>query len=202
MNEWAPHMNDIAVSLFDPLATLATSPRTGVLIALLVAAAVIDYRTYRIPNSLTVGGTCVALGLALFLPATTNPTFLWALGGLGTGFVIMLPLYALRVMGAGDVKLMAMAGAFLGVPDTLYAVLYTFIAGGVAALVFAVSHKASKRMAANVRDMVQSLAFAAIAGQAPGSGMAKTASVGRLPYAVSITVGTVIYLVIKQVGHA
>jgi prepilin peptidase CpaA len=195
-------MNDIAVSLLDPLAALVTSPRTAALIVLLIAAGVIDYRTFRIPNWLTVGGACVALGLALFLPATTHPTFLWALGGLATGFVIMLPLYALKVMGAGDVKLMAMAGAFLGVPDTLYAVLYTFIAGGVAALLFAVYHKASKRMAANVRDMVQSLAFAAIAGLPPDPSMTRTASIGKLPYGVSIAIGTIAYVVIKQVGHA
>ena len=198
----APHMNDIAVSLLNTLTVLATNPRTGILILLLVAAAVIDYRTYRIPNWLTVGGTCVALGLALLLPATSHAGLLWALGGLAAGFVVMLPLYALKAMGAGDVKLMAMAGAFLGMPDTFYAVLSVFIAGGVAALAFAVSHKASKRMAANLRNMVQSLAFAAMAGQPPGSGMAKAASIGRLPYGVSIAVGTVAFLVIKQVGRA
>lgn len=194
-------MNESAVSLLEPLAMLATSPRTGALIALLIAAAVIDYRTFRIPNWLTIGGAGVALALAALLPSTAHAGFLWALGGLATGFALMLPLYALKVMGAGDVKLMAMAGAFLGMPDTLYAVLYTFITGGVAALVFAVSHKASKRMAANVRDMVQSLAFAAIAGRPPGPGMAKAASVGRLPYGICISIGTIAYVVIKQVGR-
>lgn len=193
-------MNDIAVSLLDALARLATSPRTGALVALLVAAAVIDYRTYRIPNWLTVGGTGVALSLAVALPG--QPAFLWALAGLASGFAIMLPLYALKVMGAGDVKLMAMAGAFLGLPDTLYAVLYTFIAGGVAALVFAVSHKAGKRMAANVRDMVQSMAFATLAGQAPGPAMAGNASIGRLPYGICISIGAIACVVIKQVGRA
>ena len=190
-------MNDIAVTLLDALARLATSPRAGALVALLVAAAVIDYRTYRIPNWLTVGGTCVALALAVALPG--QPAFLWALAGLASGFAIMLPLYALKVMGAGDVKLMAMAGAFLGLPD---AVLYTFIAGGVAALVVAISHRAGKRMAENVRDMVQSMAFATLAGQAPGPAMAGTASIGRLPYGICICIGTVAYVVVKQVGHA
>jgi prepilin peptidase CpaA len=198
----ASHMNDFAVSLLDALTKLATDPRAASLVTLLVIAGVIDVRTYRIPNWLTVGGACVALGLAILLPSSTHPGFLGAAGGLATGFAIMLPLYALRVMGAGDVKLMAMAGAFLGVPDTFYAVLCAFIAGGVAALVFAVAHKASKRMAANLRDMVESLAFAAMAGQAPGPGMAKAASVGRLPYAICIGIGTIAYVVIKQVGLA
>jgi prepilin peptidase CpaA len=57
-------------------------------------------------------------------------------------------------------------------------------------------------MAANLRDMVQSLAFAAIAGLPPGPGMARTASIGKLPYGVSIAIGTIAYVVIKQVGHA
>lgn len=200
-NDWAPHMNDIAVSLLEPLAAVATSPRSGALVVLLVAAAVIDYRTFRIPNWLTLGGTCLALALAALLSKNGSTTLLLALGGLATGFVVMLPLYAVKVMGAGDVKLMAMAGAFLGMPDTLHAVLYTFITGGVAALAFAISHRVGKRMAANVRDMVQSMAFAAIAGKVPGQGASTVASVGRLPYGVSIAVGTIAYVLIKQVGR-
>lgn len=194
-------MNNFAVSLFDALATLATSPRSGVLVVLLVTAAVVDWRTFRIPNWLTLGGACVALAMAPFFSKPAHTGLLWALAGLATGLVVMLPLYAVKVMGAGDVKLMAMAGAFLGLPDTLYAVLFTFITGGIAAVAYAVFHQASRRMAANVRDIVQSLAFAAIAGKAPGPGLVKAASIGRLPYGVSIAFGTIAYVLIKQVGR-
>ena len=47
-----------------------------------------------------------------------------------TGLALLLPLWLLRVMGAGDVKLMAAVGAVVGVPGVLYAVLWSFIFGG------------------------------------------------------------------------
>jgi len=53
-------MQEIQAS-FDLLAMLATDPRTGVLIVLLVVAAVSDWRTFRIPNWLTFGGAAFAL---------------------------------------------------------------------------------------------------------------------------------------------
>src|SRR4051812_2974354 len=48
-------------SLLQLLAMLATDPRTGVLFVLLIIASVTDYRTYRIPNWLTLSG--IAFGL-------------------------------------------------------------------------------------------------------------------------------------------
>lgn len=93
------------------LTMLVTDPRTGVLLALLIIAAVIDYRTHKIPNWLTMGGAAFALIYEATIPFSLQHGFLWALGGFALGFLILLPLRVLKVMGAGDVKLMAMAGA-------------------------------------------------------------------------------------------
>ena len=111
------------------------SPRNhalNVLVALLLLAAVIDWRTYRIPNWLTVSGMVVGLLYNSIGPSPASGFWL-ALAGLGVGLVMLLPLYVLRVMGAGDVKLMAMVGAFLAVPGVIYAALYSLIAGGIVA---------------------------------------------------------------------
>jgi prepilin peptidase CpaA len=194
-------MKDAAASILDLSAALATNPRSAVLIALLVAAAVIDYRSYRIPNWLTFGGAIFGLGYNAAVPAAVQPGILWALGGLGLGLVILLPLYALRVMGAGDVKLMAMVGAFLGLSGILTAVLFTFIAGGVAALGFVLWHRAFRRMAGNVRDLVQWMAFAAVAGLRP-TAATPAISVGKLPYGISICAGTIASLAATQLGFA
>jgi prepilin peptidase CpaA len=197
----APHMNDIAISLLDALTKLATDPRAASLVTLLVIAGVIDFRTMRIPNWLTYGGTVLGLLFSAVIPAAVQPGILSALGGLALGLVLLLPLYALRVMGAGDVKLMAMVGAFLGVGATLSAVLFTFIVGGAAALAFAMWHRALGRMAINVRDLVQWMAFAAAAGLRPAAA-APAASVGKLPYGISICVGTIASLAATQLGYA
>ncbi|HSV35897.1 MAG TPA: A24 family peptidase [Ramlibacter sp.] len=182
------------------LAKLFAQPGTVVLIALLLTAAVIDWRTYRIPNWLTVGG--MVFGLLYNTVAPAQLGFLAALAGLGVGLAILLPLHLLRVMGAGDVKLMAMVGSFLGVAATLNAVLLTFIAGGVAALAFALWHRAFRRMAGNVRDIAQSMAFAAVAGIRPTPTATAVASVGKLPYGISICVGTIASLAATQLGFA
>jgi prepilin peptidase CpaA len=184
-----------------PLAKLLASPREIVLVALLIAAAVIDCRTYRIPNWLTFGGAVFGLlyntaahGFMAGLPP--------ALGGLGIGLAMLLPLYALRVMGAGDVKLMAMVGAFLGSSEILYAVLFTFIVGGVAALAFGIYRRALRRMTGNVVDIVRFMAFAAVAGSRPTPVPAGSISIGALPYGVSIAVGTIAWLVARLLGFA
>ncbi len=62
-----------------------------------------------------------------------------ALLGCLLGLAFMLPGHIFGATGAGDVKLLAAAGALLGPTDTIYAFLYTAIAGGVLALLVAVA---------------------------------------------------------------
>jgi prepilin peptidase CpaA len=195
-------MNDDAASQMQLTDMLSTNPRAGVLIALLVAAAVIDYRSYRIPNWLTFGGMLLGLICSVVLPSLHDTGFLWALGGLGVGFGVMLPLHVLRILGAGDVKLMAMAGAFLGAVGTLYAILFTFIAGGILAIALALTHGALVRMLGNVKNVVQFMTFSVMGGVRPASPIEAGASIGRLPYGISITAGTIAYLVARQLGYA
>ena len=189
-------------AFLDLLLMLATDPRTGVLMALLVIAAVIDCRSYRIPNWLTLGGIVFALIYRTLFARTHLSGFTDSMGGLLVGFGIMLPLYVLKAMGAGDVKLMAMVGAFLGVQETLYAVLFTFIVGGVAAITFALFNKAAVRMFANIRNVIQNMFASATLGLKVDARVDMGQSVGRLPYAVSICVGTIVFVLARQLGFA
>lgn len=183
-------------ALTDLPARLLASPDYAVLVALLVAAAAIDWRTYRIPNRLCAAGAAFAIiyntwahgFMAGLLPA---------LAGMAAALALLLPLYALRIMGAGDVKLMAMVGTFLGLPDLLYATVWTFIAGGIAAVSFALYHRTARRMTANVADIAQSMAFAALVGVRPTAELPRRASVGKLPYAASIAAGTIGWLLAR-----
>lgn len=189
-------------ALLELLAMLIKEPRTGILATLLVIASISDYRTYQTPNWLTVSGIVFGLIYSILVPFSISYGFFWALGGLFIGFFILLPLYALGVMGAGDVKLMAMVGAFLGVTDTLYAVLFSFIAGGLAALVFALFNKAMLRMLGNVTSAAQIMLMSAIGGFRPDIQIEASKSVGKLPYGICISIGTVAYVVAKQLGYA
>ena len=184
------------------LLMLITEPRTAILFALLVSASICDYRTYKIPNWLTAGGIVFALIYNAAVPFNRDQGFLWALGGLMVGFIILLPCYALRIMGAGDVKLMAMVGAFLGVTDTLHAIIYSLIAGGVAALLFAFHTHALSRMFGNLKNMTQMLMMSAIAGFKPDLQIQAINSVGKLAFGICISIGTITYLIAKQIGLA
>lgn len=189
-------------ALLELLAMLLKEPRTAVLFVLLVTASISDYRTYKIPNWLTAGGIAFALIYNSVVPFYRDHGFLWALGGMMIGFLIMLPCYALRIMGAGDVKLMAMVGAFLGVTDTLHAVIYSFIAGGIAALLFAIRTRALGRLLTNVKGITQMMMVSAAGGFKPNLQIEANKSAGKLPYGICISTGTVAYVIAKQIGYA
>ena len=101
----------------------------------MVAAAVgasIDLRTGRIPNVLTF--TTALGGLAAAALGITHLSVWLALAGLALGLGFMLPGYVLGGSGAGDVKLMAAAGAWLGPERIVVAFLASAIAGGALAV--------------------------------------------------------------------
>jgi len=52
-----------------------------------------------------------------------------AIGGMLTGFAVLVPLYFVGGMGAGDVKLMASVGTFLGASGALFAGASTLLVG-------------------------------------------------------------------------
>lgn len=188
-------------SFLELLGMLATDTRSMVLLSLLAIAAVIDYRTYRIPNWVTFSGMVFGLVYSALNPGVMDKGLLWALAGLGLGFAAMLPMYVMRVMGAGDVKLMAMAGSFLGFDATVQAILCTFIVGGIASLCFAVVHRAIGRMFVNIRDIFRIAVMTTAAGMRPSLHIDAAQSIGKLPYGVSIAVGTSGFVLARHFGY-
>ena len=161
-----------------------------VLMALLAAAAWTDIRSNRIPNALVVAG--LVLGIAFGLAPGGIGAKDMALG-LATGLVLFLPCYALGVMGAGDVKLMAMAGTFLGVKATLLAVVTTFAAGGVLAIGYGLKSRVLRQALRNVWTFAGSAAVQLASGTAPRVADMPVTRV-RLPYAAAVAAGVLISL--------
>jgi prepilin peptidase CpaA len=172
-----------------------------VLVVLLLLAMREDVRSHRIPNKLVLVGVVLGLGLNGLLPGGLGFNsevpggigWLSALKGLALGIAVLLPIYLLRAMGAGDVKLMGMVGAFLGAGDLIGAVIATFIAGGVMALVVALWSRQLMNMLQNIKLMLFGGLLKMNAGQLPTMNDLPV-SVAKLPYAVAITVGTLGYL--------
>lgn len=105
--------------------------------AVLVEAAIIDGRQLRVPNWLTYH--FMVGGLAFACWSGGREAFLLSLAGVGVGLLTLLPLYAIGGMGAGDVKLMAGMGAWMGPALTLGAFVGTALVGGVLGLAMIVA---------------------------------------------------------------
>lgn len=171
---------------------------SGSIISALVIALVAagwDIRTRRIPNMLVLMGAVAGL----FYHAFSGAGILHALEGLGVGLAIMLPLYLLRAMGAGDVKLVAMLGTWLGPSGVALAALFSYVAGGVLALAITFRKRAFGQLFANLRLMVTGSVIRLASGRVPT--VDKPATVGKIPFGVAIALGTLAYVILKQTGH-
>lgn len=109
----------------------------AVLLSLLLAIAVVDARHYLIPDPLSLGGLAGGLALSL-LPGEPGP--LASAAGAAAGFVVLWVVgwagekaFRKPAMGGGDMKMMAMVGAFLG---PVGALLTIFLGAAAGSLIF------------------------------------------------------------------
>jgi prepilin peptidase CpaA len=189
-------------ALKDLLGMLFFDPGMAVLMVLLVIAGVSDCRTRRIPNVLVASGALFGLIYNIALPQPGHHPILFPLAGLALGMALLLPLYLIRAMGAGDVKLLGMVGAFLGPLATFHAALATFIVGGVLAIIFVIRRGTALRLVENLSQFVRLGVFGVVAGSLHIPRVSAGNSAGRLPYGVAIAMGTIGYLILHQLGAA
>ena len=142
------------------------------LLAILAIATWSDLRDRRIPNGLSLGGAALAL---LVNAVSFGPSGL-ALAAVGWLLCLLcfIPLYVTGGTAGGDVKLIAMAGAFLGPMDGFAACMFTLVAGaGFASLCLAWREFVAPRLRA--QPVVE-----------PARGHA----LDKIPYAAAIAVGS------------
>lgn len=171
--------------------SLLFGARLGLLAGFLLAAVFTDMVSRKIPNRLVLAGIIVGLLVQTFWPGGDG--FLSAFKGLLSGFGLFFSLYLLRVMGAGDVKLMAMVGCFTGAPAIFGVVVCTLLAGGMLSLAFSLKMKAVRQMLRNSIFMLMPGAIKIARDQSSAGTVVN--SVGTLPYAMAIAIGTAGYLV-------
>jgi prepilin peptidase CpaA len=175
------------------LEALLSNPARGVwlatYLAVLTAACGFDVRSNRIPNAVTFTGMATGLGLAA-LPGGIG------LGAAAAGFAVggigPFVLYRAGVLGAGDVKLMAAVGTFVGWPRIFVVLLAIAVAGGVLSIVMALATRRLGTLLANVRDGLFVAFGSAMARQRVAGSF--TVSGQRMPYALAIAAGAAIEL--------
>jgi len=108
----------------DPMA----APALPVLLALVLCGlAIVDFRTFRLPNLITL--PLLFLGWTWHSFAMEGAGLAWSLAGSVVSTLPLLWFYLRGKMGAGDVKLMAVVGAWLGGWTGLHVLVVSGIAG-------------------------------------------------------------------------
>lgn len=107
-----------------------------IMLAVLLALALIDWDTMRLPDTLTLPLLLLGIGSSFILPMgiSGGESLVVAIGA-GGAFWLIAKIYP-QGMGLGDVKLIAGMGAFLGFPNTLLALFIASLAGSIIGLLW------------------------------------------------------------------
>jgi prepilin peptidase CpaA len=176
----------------------------AVLSMAMVMAIDADLRERRIPNVVVVLVFGAALALHLIGPANGRAgpldnfpgalSLASALAGTSVGFCIFFPLYLLRVMGAGDVKLLAAMGTLVGPAEMPGLALCVLLAGGLQAVV-------RMLMGGKTHLVLRNLAWV-VGGWTGGAKRFDPAlhSADRMPFSIAIAVGLLAYSWWRSIG--
>lgn len=162
------------------------------LAGLLVAAVWTDLSHRRIPNRLILVGLGLGWVAAPLVLLASGETWSWdPYTGSLAGLAVLMPLYVVRGCAAGDVKLMALVGAFVGPALVVTATVYAVLAGGVLSLLCMLRPGVAVQTVHNLRFMLTDW----LMRLTTRSGLQLTppaTTAARLPYALAIATGTLL----------
>lgn len=163
------------------LEPLTNQAMTFALLVVLMIALATDLHDRRIPNALIAIGLVAGLAAQAWLAGVAGLGT--AIAGAITGLLCLLPFYVSGGMGAGDVKLMAVCGAFLGPLHVIVAGAATLAIGGVIGVFWLVWQTTVPDGHRGGRD--------ARVPALPASDTGEAADCPPLPYAAAIAAGVV-----------
>lgn len=109
------------------------------LVCLLLLAVRMDLRSYKISNHLILIGIITGFlfdvyeygqaGISLWLPGILLPV------------ILLFPLFIIKALGAGDIKLFSVIGSFYGAAYVLKSIAAAFILGAVMSLIYLIKYK-------------------------------------------------------------
>jgi prepilin peptidase CpaA len=173
--------------------------------AALIVCAAIDGWKLKVPNWLTfplvISGWLFALIHTLGL-APGEGGILASLAGTAMGLILLLPLYMIGGMGAGDVKMQmgfgSWVGAIFGLVAGFWIILYAFCAaaiiGGIIAAGQIVFRRQFDRNLTNARAIVSDLLSAPNLGVVAERAAQRKPTMHLLPYGIPLCIGFVGYL--------
>jgi len=112
-------------------------------IVLIILALASDIKTYKIKNSIVYPFMLIGIVTNLVLGGIEGLIF--SLTGLFITILLMIILFVLRMQGAGDIKLFGAIGSIMGLKFALYTIAYSYLFGGVMALIVMLINKNGKK---------------------------------------------------------
>lgn len=158
-------------------------------------AAATDLHSRTIPNWLVVIGLVLGFGLNTYVYGWAG---LWAASlGFGLALALYIPLYLLRAMGGGDVKLMAAVGALAGPKDWFTIFVLASILGGAIALTLLFMRNSMGTTFHNVGHILTNLVrLRAPYASNPDLDISSPKAV-TMPHGVAIAAGTFAFLFLR-----
>jgi prepilin peptidase CpaA len=164
-----------------------------VIVGVVLMAVAWDLSTRRIPNVLTFGAALAGFVVHGYAGGWSGAGM--SVAGWLVGVACFLPVFLLRGMGGGDVKLLAAIGAWIGPVATVWVALFASIAGGVLGLVVALCSGYLAQLFVNVSCVLMAWR---VSGLRPVPELTLASQRGpRLAYAVPLFAGLMMTLWLK-----
>jgi prepilin peptidase CpaA len=176
----------------------------------MIAAAVIDWWKFKVPNKLTF--PLIISGWVLGLLNNFELLPYGGQGGIGEALLgtfvaggLLLPIYAIGGMGAGDVKMTMGFGSWIGAfygfgdPNSLWIIVWAFCAGtiigGIIAMGMIMVRGQYRKNAEHMKEIVGDVLTSSGIGDMADKANKRRSRWHRLPYGVPLCLGFVGYLV-------
>lgn len=163
----------------------------ALLVLTLILSVITDVKYRRILNPVTLPALFVAI--LLHMANGGGDGVIFALKGLGFGFICFIVPYLMGIIGAGDVKLMSVVGAVVGYEHTLFALFFIAVSGGILAVVLLMSRRVLRRSLTRIW-----LFFVYLVATQDASIMKSSKdelSQEGMPFAVAIAAGIFLYII-------
>jgi prepilin peptidase CpaA len=113
--------------------------------------------------------------------------------GTAVGLALLLPAYAIGGMGAGDVKLLAGVGAWVGSSVTFYAFCLSAVIGGVIAVAMVLYRRGWSKHQTQFFAILNEIATVGNPTELAAIAADRKKSMLLLPYGIPIAIGTILY---------
>ena len=163
----------------------------------MAAAAHIDVTRQKIPNFLTFPTLLAGLGYHGLVHGM--PGVYYSLAGAGTGLGLLILFYMANAMGAGDVKLLAAAGAILGAKGIFITFLITALYGGAYSLIMILTRRDIFK--GFFRELFNTLLTFLLVRKYDPVRISKKESRPKLCYGLAIALGTFTYMGLTIYGY-